>query len=272
MRRLLAIESSGPTLGLAALADGEIVDHVEEPEASRHVETIVPLLDTLMRRCEWRDVDVEAVAVAEGPGSFTGLRVGMAAAKAIALAHDAAVVSVRTLEAWAITELFLRSRTAPTGDMRGDAGTDDHDTEETKTSWASLIVPVLDARKRRFYTAAFRAASPNDYLSVLRITEDRDISAPELLTMVEEARDVHGEPWCAPGPHSRELGPSWGAAAARAAGGSAVVGVALRGSQLLRDGIVDDAYHGPFYLREGDIGSRRPRPVFKETPHGDTKR
>ncbi|MCG8478172.1 MAG: tRNA (adenosine(37)-N6)-threonylcarbamoyltransferase complex dimerization subunit type 1 TsaB [Spirochaetales bacterium] len=270
----MAIDSSSPTLGLAALVDGVIVEHVEEPEASRHVETIVPLLHTLLKRCAWSSARLTAVTVAEGPGSFTGLRIGMAAAKAIALAHGAAVVSVRTLEAWAITELFLRGAIASSDDANGvGAGTGDAGptTDEEARYDASLIVPVLDARKQRFYAAAFRAAPPGEGSMVRRITDDHDISVPELTAMVAEA-SAAGESWCAPGPSSCRLHASLGAQPARAAGGSAVLGVALRGYRRLHEGVVDDAYHGPFYLREGDIGSRRLRPVFTEAPRRDTEK
>ena len=262
MQRILAIDSSGPTLGLAALVDGDIVEHVEESEASRHVETIVPLLHTLLKRCAWNDSRITAVAVAEGPGSFTGLRIGMAAAKAIALAHGAVVVSVRTLEAWAVTELFLRGE--------GRVAADERAAVEDAPADAPLIVPVLDARKQRFYAAAFRAA-PGGGAAVHRVTDDYDISAPDLAVMVAET-SLGEESWCAPGPSSDEASAAWGARPARAVGGSAVIGVALRGYRRLGEGIVDDAYHGPFYLREGDIGARRPRPVFTEATRRDAEK
>jgi tRNA threonylcarbamoyladenosine biosynthesis protein TsaB len=95
--RTLAIDTSLALGSVAASSAGQVVEIVL-PEAGEHARRIGPALEEAARGLGWRVGDVELVGVVRGPGSFTGLRVGVATAKAIAWAAEAALVGVSGFE------------------------------------------------------------------------------------------------------------------------------------------------------------------------------
>jgi tRNA threonylcarbamoyladenosine biosynthesis protein TsaB len=99
--RILALETSGRTGSIAALSsDGEHVQTLRETvlsEDQRTAQVFAPALKELLAQVRWKPNTVELVAVTVGPGSFTGLRIGVTAAKAFAYAARAHVVGVNTL-------------------------------------------------------------------------------------------------------------------------------------------------------------------------------
>jgi tRNA threonylcarbamoyladenosine biosynthesis protein TsaB len=98
--RILAFETVAQS-GSVALVDNDlVVEELDLTTASRSAQTLVPGIDELLKRAHWRPDDVELVAVADGPGSFTGLRIGVTTAKAFAYAVGCQVVGVNSL--WAI--------------------------------------------------------------------------------------------------------------------------------------------------------------------------
>ena len=96
--RILALETSG-TAGSIAAADGPrlVAEHVLDP-LQRSAQSLAPGIQRLLAAIGWRVTDIELVAVTLGPGSFTGLRVGVATAKALAYALEARCIGVNTLE------------------------------------------------------------------------------------------------------------------------------------------------------------------------------
>lgn len=97
--RILALETSGLAGSVAAL-DGEGVAVERTLDATqRAARTLAPAIRNLLREVGWRPADVRLVAVAAGPGSFTGLRIGVTTAKTFAYAVGAEVLGVNTLEA-----------------------------------------------------------------------------------------------------------------------------------------------------------------------------
>ncbi len=96
--RILALETSGPAGSIAA-SDGTrlVAEHVLDPE-QRSAQSLAPGIHVLLTAIGWRATDVDLVAVTIGPGSFTGLRVGVATAKTLAYALDARCIGVNTLE------------------------------------------------------------------------------------------------------------------------------------------------------------------------------
>ncbi len=97
--RILAIESSGTTGSLAALAGTELLSQAALDPQLRSARTLAPGIAQLLRDVGWKPHDVEAVAVGIGPGSFTGLRLGVMTAKAFAYAVGAKVLGIGTLAA-----------------------------------------------------------------------------------------------------------------------------------------------------------------------------
>jgi tRNA threonylcarbamoyladenosine biosynthesis protein TsaB len=300
MSRILAIDTSGPVLGLCLLDGSIVTDGVEDHRGMRHTENLLPAIEALLQRNNGTG-RVDAIAVASGPGSFTGLRIGMATAKGLASGWECPVISVDTLEGLAETEWALRVHAVAgragvnevgtvvdrhvDGSERGFSGArrtgkSPADTQactpadapgdvEGATSGVSpldAIIPILDARKSRYYVAVFvpspavkpSAGEPGTWKSaVQRETEDLDISRDDVEAIVRR----YDAP-CIPGPDSEVIERPAGTHPAAAAGRSGALGVAIVGARRFAAGVYDEPYHGPFYLRETDIGVRKDAPRF----------
>jgi tRNA threonylcarbamoyl adenosine modification protein YeaZ len=97
--RVLAIETVGTTGSVALLqGDAVVAESVLDP-AQRSAQSLAPAIDELLRRHGWQPAQVELVAVATGPGSFTGLRIGVATAKVLAYAVGCPILDVDTMSA-----------------------------------------------------------------------------------------------------------------------------------------------------------------------------
>lgn len=96
---VLAFDTSGPGLSLALHARGDFLRVDRGPAGSRHAESLTPEIHKLLRRARLRPAELDLVAVGIGPGSFTGLRVGVTTAKALALALGIRLVGVCGFEA-----------------------------------------------------------------------------------------------------------------------------------------------------------------------------
>jgi tRNA threonylcarbamoyl adenosine modification protein YeaZ len=96
---MVAVETSG-SIGSVALFDGEdLVAEAEQSVPNAHGERVLPLIDELLRAAGWAAADVERWGVGVGPGSFTGIRVGLALVKGIVIATGAELVGVSSLDA-----------------------------------------------------------------------------------------------------------------------------------------------------------------------------
>ena len=96
--RILALETTEKIGSVAAVCDGNLLSELELSRRQRSAQSLAPALQTLLQQVGWRPVDVDLVAVTSGPGSFTGLRVGVTTAKVFAFAAEAEVLGVDTLE------------------------------------------------------------------------------------------------------------------------------------------------------------------------------
>src|SRR2546428_7612760 len=99
--RMLAIETATPAESVAMLEDDRLLAEASYDAKGSRAGLLLPTVDNVLRRAGVATKDLDAVAVSIGPGSFTGLRVGLATAKGLALGTGAAVVGVSTLEALA---------------------------------------------------------------------------------------------------------------------------------------------------------------------------
>ncbi len=125
--RGLAIETSGRAGSIAVARDGVVLAEEHFAHGLKHAAGIVPIIDNLCRGQGWKPNDIEEVYVSAGPGSFTGLRVGITVAKTLAFATGAKVIAVPSEE--------VLARNAPAG-------------------WQNLII-VLDAKRDQIFTASF---------------------------------------------------------------------------------------------------------------------
>ena len=99
--RILAIESSAVTASVAILEDDTLVAEYTINHKMTHSQTLLPMIDEIFSMVQLKPDDVDVIAVSKGPGSFTGLRIGAATGKGIALALDKKMVAVPTLAAMA---------------------------------------------------------------------------------------------------------------------------------------------------------------------------
>ena len=145
---ILAFETSAKAASVA-LGDGEtLLGEAYQNTGLTHSQTILPMAEDLLKNCGKTPQDVEAVAVAAGPGSFTGVRIGVAAAKGFSWGRDLPCYGVSTLEAMAL-----------------GLGVQD-----------GYVLPVMDARRNQVYTALFSAKDG----TLTRQAEDRAISLAEV--------------------------------------------------------------------------------------------
>lgn len=152
--KLLAIDSSGLVATVAILEDDELIAEYTINYKKTHSETLLPMLDEIKSMTELDLSTIDAVAVAKGPGSFTGLRIGSATVKGLAYALDVPVVSVPTVDALSMN-LW---------------GTD------------KLICPIMDARRNQVYTGLYEFV--NDSHTV--VMEQAAISVEELCEKLNE--------------------------------------------------------------------------------------
>lgn len=126
--RALSIDTSTHRAGVALWADGTCVARETNADPSLHAERIVSLIERALATSGWQRSALDLIVSCVGPGSFTGIRVGLATAKGIALGLDRPIVGVGSLEAMAA---------AASGTTSG------------------VIVPLLDARKGEIFWAAY---------------------------------------------------------------------------------------------------------------------
>ena len=101
--RLLAFDTSGPAISAAAFEGGLLLAHRFEPLPRGHAERLLPMLSGLLAQAGWAWRELDLLAVTVGPGSFTGLRAGIAVARALALGLDCAAMGIGTLQLLAET-------------------------------------------------------------------------------------------------------------------------------------------------------------------------
>ena len=145
--KILAVESSAKAASCAVLADGELLASAWQAAGLTHSRTLLPMVEGMLKNSELTMEAMDAVAVAAGPGSFTGLRIGIAAVKGLAWAAEKPCIPVSTLEAMA----------CPLAHLEGS------------------IVCAMDARRQQIYNAAFLADSG----ALKRLREDRALSLEE---------------------------------------------------------------------------------------------
>lgn len=130
-RRILAIETATDVSSVALFEDGKLVGLQENHANRTHARLVTVMIERLLQDIEWVPRDLSAVCVAKGPGSYTGLRVGVSVAKGLCMALDIPLLSISSLEAlaWSVKDV------ARVMDAR--------------------ICPMIDARRMEVYTQTF---------------------------------------------------------------------------------------------------------------------
>ena len=165
---ILGLETSAKACSAALCRDGALVAQSFSRTGLTHSCTLLPMIEDMFRNTETAKESIDAVAVAQGPGSFTGIRIGISTAKGLCWGLDRPAVGVSTLEAMAQSARFV--------------------SEDT------IICPAMDARRSQLYNALFTVRDG----TVTRLSEDRALSADALageLAAMGKSVWVLGDGW-----------------------------------------------------------------------------
>ena len=146
--KLLALDSTARVASVALCEDGRLLGEYTINNGNTHSETLLPMVESILRFFNLTVDDIDAFAVSAGPGSFTGVRIGVSTIKGLAFGSNKPCVGVSTLEALAHNPA-----------IRG-----------------ALICPVMNARRNQVYTALFREQNG----SLERLLPDSAIAISEL--------------------------------------------------------------------------------------------
>ncbi|MBE5877763.1 MAG: tRNA (adenosine(37)-N6)-threonylcarbamoyltransferase complex dimerization subunit type 1 TsaB [Lachnospiraceae bacterium] len=152
--KILALDSSGLVASVAVIEDDNLIAEYTMNHKKTHSQTLMPMMDEIRNMTELDLATIDAIAIAAGPGSFTGLRIGSATAKGLGLALDKPIIPVPTVEALAFN-LY---------------GTD------------KLVCPLMDARRNQVYTGIyeFDKTEADDY-TLLPLVEQCAVDIQEIL-------------------------------------------------------------------------------------------
>lgn len=125
---ILALDTSTMVAGVALMDEHKLLGEYTINHKRTHSQQIMPMVSMIMNNCEVNMEQIDAIAVAQGPGSFTGLRIGVATARGLAHAMNIPVVGVCTLDALAFNIPFCKG----------------------------LLCPILDARRNQVYTGIYK--------------------------------------------------------------------------------------------------------------------
>ena len=126
--KILALDSSGLVASVAIVSDDDLIGEYTVNYKKTHSQTLLPMLDEVAKMVELDLSTIDVIAVSAGPGSFTGLRIGSATAKGLALALNKEIVSVPTVDALAYNMWGCRD----------------------------LVCPLMDARRNQAYSGLYR--------------------------------------------------------------------------------------------------------------------
>ncbi len=154
---LLAIDASGIAGSVAYIKDGKLAGEYYICDKLTHSQTIMPMLEDMKTLLSINLEEIDAVAVTSGPGSFTGLRIGVTAAKALALALDVPIVGVPTLDTMAHAMVYTEY----------------------------LICPIMDARRNQVYTALYKWEED----TLKRLTEHMAVDIEEYVAGLKDREE-----------------------------------------------------------------------------------
>lgn len=229
--KIIALDSSGLTAGVAILEDEKLLAEYTVDYRKTHSQTLLPMLDEIARMTELDPSSADAIAVAAGPGSFTGLRIGSATAKGLGLALNKPIVEVPTLAglAW---------------NLWGAAG---------------LICPIMDARRSQVYNGLYRTGGGK----LLTVADQRALSVQDLAAELNGAAPEGGVIFLGDGtvPYRDSLEGllriphTYAPAHLNRQRASSVGALAM---QMFREGhYVSAARHAPIYLRKSQAERER---------------
>lgn len=162
--KILAIDSSGTVASVAIVQDDSLIAEYSVNYKKTHSQTLLPMIDEISRMVELDRESIDAIAVAAGPGSFTGLRIGSATAKGLAQAMGRPIVAVPTVDALAYN-LYGSNQ---------------------------LICPLMDARRNQTYTGIYEfVKNENGTYDMRTVLKQCAVDVQEVIdTLNEIGREV----------------------------------------------------------------------------------
>lgn len=161
--KILGMDSSGMVASVAIVENGVTKAEYTINNKKTHSQTLLPMLDEVSKMLEEDMSDIDAIAVAAGPGSFTGLRIGSATVKGLAMAYNKPIVPVSTVAGLA-------------ANMWGTS---------------MLVCPIMDARRSQTYTGVFEFKKQDDTCVMNTILEECAVPIESLIDKLNElGRDV----------------------------------------------------------------------------------
>ena len=151
--KILALETSAKAVSAAVTEDGKVLASGYQDTGLTHSRTLMPIVEHILKNTDLTVQDCDVIAVAAGPGSFTGIRIGVSAAKGLAFAAEKPAVGVSTLAAMARNVAWLDG----------------------------LVICAMDARRQQVYNALFQAENG----TLTRLTPDRAISLGDLAAEIK---------------------------------------------------------------------------------------
>ena len=136
MATILNIETSTEVCSVALTSEGQVLDHRENYEGQTHATLLSQYVKEMLDYAHSREMKIDAIAVSIGPGSYTGLRIGLSEAKGLAFGLNVPLIGVNTLQLLSVSTMF------------------NHFIDEENL----LYVPMIDARRMEVYTAAYNPA------------------------------------------------------------------------------------------------------------------
>jgi len=219
--KILALDSTALTATVALCEDEHLVGLYTLNSGSTQSETLLPMVESLMKLIGWKTADIDLFACSRGPGSFTGVRIGAATIKGLAFDMGKPCIGVSTLEALAYH-------------LKGLGG------EEV------ILCPVMNARRGQVYNALFRVSGD----TMARLCEDRALAITELeqeLLTYSEPIYLNGDGYDITLANMKQIIPQKTPELLRYQNAYSVAMVAL---QAYRDGVrTSDAELSPSYLR-----------------------
>jgi len=157
--KILAIDASGLVASVSIIEDEKMVGEYTLNHTRNHSVTLLPLIDSLIQATDSDPESFDYIAVAGGPGSFTGLRIGAATAKGLAYAWKKPIISVPTVDALCMNVFGV----------------------------SGLVCPVLDARRNQTYTGIYRFVEDGDTFKLETIEPQK---ATDLASLIERLNEL----------------------------------------------------------------------------------
>lgn len=154
---ILAIDTSSLVATVAVMNEEKLIGEYTINSPMTHSQKLMPIIDELLRGIELSMEDIDFIAISRGPGSFTGIRIGIATAKGLAHSRDIPIIGVSSLEALAYNITYSRE----------------------------LICPIMDARRNQVYTGVYKWVEHK----LINVVDEAPLSIGELMDKLKEREE-----------------------------------------------------------------------------------